>query len=155
MTKIAIKCIESWMVTHRYRYCAERGNGEEPAFGETPRQALERLEAREASSVGSCEMDLAAEVAFLTLGAYEAAKDQRRVDLSIHDGYMGFIENVICHAPMLARRWRAIERKGFDGVWLYDVTARFGQEWAKVLLRRSSESPEEILELIIDGEQGK
>ncbi|NCT68612.1 MAG: hypothetical protein GXC76_13375 [Rhodanobacteraceae bacterium] len=156
MKAITIGCVSAdWTPAARGRYYAQRGDGEEYAFGSTPAEALARLEAREAAVITKFDQDLAEEVAFLALGAAGFLNGHRGVNLDAHDGYMGFIGKVIQHAPMLAEYWRRIEEDGFDGVWLYDVTERFGREWAEEIFAGSSESPAERLECIIEDEKEK
>ncbi|MBS0432941.1 MAG: hypothetical protein JSS21_11140 [Proteobacteria bacterium] len=75
-------------------------------------------------------------------------------DLSKFGGYMGFITEAVRHAPMLLERWRLMT-DDFGGVWLYDVTERFGREWAQVLLESKLEGAEDLLENIIVDEMKK
>lgn len=144
-----------WRVAAAARYYAQRGNGEEFAFGMTPSQALSRLEERETLAHQTFDQDVANEIAFLALGAAEHLCDRRDADLSKFGGYMGLINEVTRCAPLLSRRWKQMEIGEFDGVWLYDVTERFGREWAEELLAGTNEHPSERLELIIEDEMGK
>ena len=57
--------------------------------------------------------------------------------------------------PLLSERWRRVNAEEFGGVWLYDVTERFGREWAKELLNSTGENPVELLESIIIDEMEK
>lgn len=100
------------------------------------------------------DKDLAGEIAFLALGAAGFIRDHAAADLRKHEGYMGLISKVICHAPMLAERWQQIGA-GFEGVWLYDITERFGREWAETLIDGADETPEERLDYIIADETEK
>ena len=136
-------------------FYAERGDGEDYAFGPTPAEALANLTRREAAKVAKFDEDLCEEVAFLALGAAEHLREQQDADLSRFGGYMGLIAEVIRCAPLLERRWRQMNVGEFDGVWLYDVTERFGREWAESLLENCTESPEDHLEYIIADEMGK
>jgi len=144
-----------WSPAAAAHYYAERGSGEEYAFGPTPAEALARLEAREAAIIPKFDKVLAEEVAFLALGAADFLDDHRNVNLDAWGGYMGFIGEVTRHAPMLAEYWERMGADGYSGVWLYDVTERFGREWAEELFAGSDESPAEGLELIIDDEMEK
>jgi len=144
-----------WRVAVSARYYAERGNGEEFAFGMTPSEALARLEDREAATNQNLNQDWAEEVAFLALGAANLLRDRRDADLNRFGGYMGFINEIISCAPLLARRWSQMESSDFGGVWLYDVTERFGREWAEEVLAGTDESPSERLECIIADEMEK
>lgn len=91
-----------WKPSSVARYYAERGNDGDYAFGSTPVEALVRLEAREAAAKSKFDGDLAEEIAFLALGADEFLKEHRSTNLGSCGGYMGFIAEVIRHAPMLA-----------------------------------------------------
>lgn len=144
-----------WKVAAAARYYAERGNGKEFAFGMTPSQALARLEAREASSKPKFDQDLAEEVAFLALGAADFMRDCQGADLNKFGGYMGLISEVTRCAPLLAQRRSHMAIGEFDGVWLYDVTERFGREWAEELLAGTNKSPSEQLEYIVADEMEK
>lgn len=144
-----------WRTAAKARYYAERGRGEEYAFGSTPAEALTKLEEREASSPPKFDETLAEEIAFLALGAADTLKEHRGESLDAYDGYMGFIGEVIRHAPLLSERWRRLDAEEFGGVWLYDVTERFGREWAEELLNGMSVSPEDQLEYIIVDEMEK
>ncbi len=145
----------NWKLAATARYYAERGDGEEYAFGTTPIEALAKLEKREATVNSKFDQDLAEEVAFLALGAADFLKDHRGTDLDAHGGYVGFIGEVIRHAPMLADRWHRLDGSDFCGVWLYDVTERFGREWAEGLFSGTDENPAERLDCIIEDEMGK
>ena len=98
--------------------------------------------------------DLADEIAYLALGAAEYIRENGPFDLRKHEGHMGFISKVISHAPMLAERWRQVG-SDFEGVWLYDVTERFGREWAETLLDEVDEEPKQRLDYIINDEMEK
>jgi len=100
------------------------------------------------------DTDLADEVAFLALGAADFIRNHGAVNLREHEGYMGLIGKVICHAPLLAERWQEIG-KDFEGVWLYDVTERFGREWTETLIDGADETPEQRLDYIIYDEMEK
>lgn len=137
------------------RYYAERGDGDQCGFGMTPADALASLEKRERASHLKFDDDLSEEIAFLALGAGEYLRDVcSRTDLSSFGGYMGFISEVVRCAPLLLERWRHMTDE-FGGVWLYDVTERFGREWAQVLLESKVEKPEDFLECIIADEMQK
>lgn len=144
-----------WRVAATARYYAERGNGKEFAFGMTPAQALARLEERETLANPRFDQNLVEEIAFLALGAAEFLREHRSSNLDKFNGYMGLIGEVTRCAPLLARRWSQMEVGEFDGVWLYDVTERFGREWAEELLADTKESPSERLECIIANEMEK
>ena len=117
-------------VVAQARYYAERGEGEEYAFGTTPADALAKLEKREATADCQFDESLAEEIAFLALGAADVLKERRGESLDEYGGYMGFIGEVIRHAPLLSERWRRMNAEEFSGVWFYDVTERLGREWA-------------------------
>lgn len=144
-----------WTPAATARYYAERGYGEDYAFGPTPSAALTRLEKREAAKAPSFDAALAEEIAFLALGAADFLRERHGVCLDRFNGYMGLIHEVICHAPMLSERWERMDAGEFGGVWLYDVTERFGREWAEALLDKADVSPSEHLESIIEDEMGK
>lgn len=144
-----------WRAAAKARYYAERGDGDEYAFGTTPADALAKLEKREAATHCRFDDSLAEEVAFLALGAADVLKEHRGESLDAYDGYMGFIGEVIRHAPLLSERWRHMDAEAFGGVWLYDVTERFGREWAEELLNETGENPAELLESIIIDEMEK
>ncbi|MBS0437839.1 MAG: hypothetical protein JSS33_00360 [Proteobacteria bacterium] len=144
-----------WKVAASARYYAERGSGEELAFGMTPTEALARLEQREAAINTNLAQESADEIAFLALGAADALRDCRDADLSKFGGYMGFIGEVIRCAPLLTARWSQMQTGEFGGVWLYDVTERFGREWAEEILNGTREDPSERLEYIIADEMEK
>lgn len=156
MKNITIGTVDSnWKPVATARYYAERGDGEEYAIGATPAEALARLEAREATASAKFDEDLAEEIAFLALGAADFLAEHPGTSLGAYDGYMGFIGQVIRHAPMLAERWRRMDEGEFDGVWLYDVTERFGREWAEEMIAGTDETPADRLEYIIDDEMAK
>lgn len=144
-----------WKVAARARYYAERGNGKDLAFGMTPTEALARLEQREAATNSNPRQESADEVAFLALGAADALRDHRNADLRKFGGYMGLISEVISCAPLLAKRWSQMQTGEFGGVWLYDVTERFGREWAEEILNGTEENPSDRLECIIADEMEK
>lgn len=141
-----------WRTAAQARYYAERGEGEEYAFGTTPADALAKLEKREAAARHTFDELLAEEIAFLALGAADTLREHHGESLDAYDGYMGFIGEVIRHAPLLSERWRRMDAEEFSGVWLYDVTERFGREWAAELLNGTGTTPEEHLESIIEDE---
>lgn len=156
MTRITIGLTSAdWEVAAAARYYAERGNGEEFGFGMTPSQALARLEERERLAYPEPSEGYAEEVAFLALGAANLLREWQNADLSQFGGYMGFIGEVIRCAPVLWKRWTQIDAVAFPGVWLYDVTERFGHEWAGVLLTGAKKNPSERLESIISDELKK
>jgi len=145
----------NWQAAAKARFYAERGDGDEYAFGTTPADALAKLEKREAAACHTLDESLAEEIAFLALGAADALKEHRGESLDAYDGYMGFIGEIIRHAPLLSERWRRMDVEEFGGVWLYDVTERFGREWAEELLNGTGISPAEQLESIIEDEMEK
>ncbi|TAM32730.1 MAG: hypothetical protein EPN68_02525 [Rhodanobacter sp.] len=145
----------TWRPAAKARYYAERGDGEEYAFGATPAEALARLEKREAGVTPKVDKTLAEEIAFLALGAENFLKEHSDARLDLYDGYQGFIGEVIRHAPMLSERWRRMETDEFGGAWLYDVTERFGREWAEELFNQTGTSPASQLESIIKDEMDK
>ncbi len=144
----------SWKLFGSSFYYAQRGESEEFAFGKTTAEALANLEKREAAKLPRFDTDVSEEVAFLALGAAETLRETTHLSCALDrlGGYMGLISEVICHAPLLLHRWKQIGPAGFDGVWLYDVTERFGREWARVLLNDGDEQPAELLDQIILGE---
>jgi len=93
----------NWRAAAKARYYAERGDGEEYAFGTTPADALAKLEKREAAAHCKFDESLAEEIAFLALGAADVLKNHRGESLDAYDGYMGFIGEVIRHAPPAIR----------------------------------------------------
>lgn len=145
----------AWSVASSARYYAERGDGEDYAFGATTAEALANLTQRETAKAAKFDENMCEEVAFLALGAAEHFRERRDTDLTRFGGYMGLITEVIRHAPLLERRWGQMGDGEFDGVWLYDVTERFGREWAESLLDGRAESPEDRLECIIADELNK
>lgn len=140
-----------WKMNASARYYAERGEGDEYAFGMTAVEALTNLEKREAALSQKFDIGLAEEIAFLALGAAKCLRDHKGRDLCDFGGYMGFISEVIQQAPALAARWKELQDE-FGGVWLYDVTERFGRKWAESLLDGGVEKSAEILEFIISDE---
>lgn len=132
-------------------FFAMRGAGQDYAFGKTPTQALARLEAREAALANQATIGMAQECAFLAMGAAEQLRASGVSDLDEFGGQIGFLTEVIRHAPLLAKSWTQVKDE-FPGVWLYDVTERFGREWAGILLTDSDESAEERLRKIIEDE---
>jgi hypothetical protein len=145
-----------WKPAESALYYASRGDGEEYAFGVTPSEALSNLEKREASVLKSIEEDVFDDIAFLALGAASyLRKNNLDTDLSFIGGYMGLIRKVISYAPLLAQRWNKIGADGFDGVWLYDVTRRFGHDLAEAFLAKNDADPASILNLIISYELKK
>ena len=99
--------------------------------------------------------DIADEIAFLAIGAAAYIREKRPFYLPKYDGYIGVISEVIQHAPLLAQRWRQFGPDGFDGVWLYDVSERFGRELAESLLGGADEKPDQLLDYIINNEMEK
>jgi hypothetical protein len=144
----------TWKPAKAAIYYAERGDGEDYAFGETPIEALTKLETREASSRQNGSQEIDEEVAFLALGAADFLKDHKKAELYSLNGYTGFISEVIRHAPLLASRWRKMDG-AFGGVWLYDITERFGREWAEIIFSGETGNPETLLNSIIEDEMEK
>lgn len=156
MRTITIGSVDpDWRTATKARYYAERGDGEGYAFGATPTDALAKLEQREAAAHYKFDESLAEEIALLALGAADTLKKHHGESLDAYDGYVGFIGEVIRHAPLLSERWRRVDAEEFGGVWLYDVTERFGRKWAEELLNQTGVSPADQLEFIIDEEMGK
>lgn len=143
-----------WKMAASVRYYAERDGGEY-AFGTTPTEAVAQLERRETAVGSTLTDDIADEIAFLALGAAAALRDHGGANLDAYGGYMGFIAEVTRHAHMLANRWDQFAEGEFEGVWLYDVTERFGREWAETLLDGTDEDPAERLEYIVQDEMEK
>ncbi len=146
---------DGWAPATTARYYAERDGGDDYAFGSSPVEALTKLEARQNDVAQNFDRDLADEIAFLALGAAEYIRGQSGIDFGKHGGYMGLIGEVIRHAPMLAAYWKRMAPTDFGGVWLYDVTERFGREWAEEVLHPSHDSPSQRLECIIEDELEK
>lgn len=144
----------TWRPKKAATYYAERGEGGDYAFGETPFEALTKLESREARSRQCVSQETDEEIAFLALGAADFLKGHKDAELYAFNGYMGFIGEVICHAPMLASRWRKMDG-AFGGVWLYDITERFGREWAEIIFSGEADDPEVLLDSIIEDEMEK
>lgn len=138
-----------WQAAATAHYYAERGDGEEYAFGTTPAEALARLEAREAMLAPKFDESLAEEVAFLALGAAEFLGQHRGESLDSFGGYLGFMGDVVRHAPLLTERWKQINAEEFSGVWPYDVTEAFGCALAEEMFNETGVSPAELLETII------
>ncbi|MGB4857926.1 MAG: hypothetical protein WBP11_01225 [Dokdonella sp.] len=145
----------NWKVAATAHYFAERGGGEEYAFGGTPAEALDNLEKREAAVTREFDEGSAEEVAFLALGAADFFRENPSINLDSYDGYIGFIGEVTRHAPMLSKRWQQMRCGEFGGVWLYDVTQRFGREWAEELINATGVSAAEQLDYIIEDEMEK
>lgn len=141
----------AWRPKKGATYYAERGEGGDYAFGETPVEALTKLESREAAVFRSSSQGTDEEVAFLALGAADFLKDHKDAELYAFNGYMGFISEVIRHAPMLVSRRRTMS-DAFGGVWLYDITERFGREWAEIIFSGGTGDPEARLDSIIEDE---
>ena len=137
------------------RYFAQRGDGDEYAFGMTTTEALENLEKRESALAKEFDVALAEEIAFLALGVAECLRDQEERNLCRFCGHMGFISEVISQAPVLLQRWHQVPDGEFSGVWIYDITERFGREWAKALLDGEVGESTEFLERIIADEAEK
>jgi len=144
-----------WHAAANARYYAERGDGEEYAFGATPADALAKLERRETAASATFDESLVEEVAFLVVGAVDFLNEHRGASLDTYDGYMGFIGQITRHAPMLAERWSRVNTEEFSAVWLYDVTERFGREWAEELFNGTDKNPASLLDSIIGDEMGK
>lgn len=145
----------NWQAARLARYYAVRCDETEYSFGATPADALANLEKRDRTLQLAPDGELSEEIAFLALGAGEYL---RRVysprDLDKFGGYMGIINEVVRCAPLLAARSRQLAGD-FDGVWLYDVTERFGRQWTEALLAGGSVRPEAVLEYVIADEMGK
>ena len=156
MDKITIGLISrDWMPIAGSTFFAQRGKSEEFGFGQTAVEALISLEKREAERRPSFDDSLAEEIAFLALGAADYLRDIDQPNLDKFGGYMGFISEVIRHAPLLLKKWRAFPEGEFCGVWLYDVTERFGREWAAAVLNDGAENASELLEYVIVDETQK
>lgn len=138
-----------WKPVASALYYARRGDGEEYAFGSTTTEALANLEKREAANLHEFEQTFCEEVAFLALGAADSFREVNPPDLDKFGGYMGFIADVICHAPLLLDRWRKLGPEDFGGTWLYEVTERFGREWGYIILTDENLRPESLLDHII------
>ena len=152
MKNITIGTVGSdWRAAASARFYAGRGDGGEYAFGATPVEALEKLEKREAITANG----LAEEIAFLALGAADAIREHRSESLDAFNGQLGLISEVIRLAPMVSERWRQIDLEQLSGVWLYDVTERFGRVWAENLLKNTGAAPAALLESIIADAPGK
>lgn len=139
-----------WRAAAAARYYAERGDGEEYAFGTTPTEALAKLEARESAIAHRFNESLAEEVAFLALGAADVLEKHRGESLDSFDGYLGFMGDVVRHAPLLIERWKQIDTEEFSGVWPYDVTEEFGRALAEEMLNNTGARPTDLLESIIN-----
>lgn len=156
MNKITIGLISrDWNPIAGSTFFAQRGDSEEFGFGQTAQEALINLEKREAEKRSSFDVTLAEEIAFLALGAADYLRDLGGQDLDRFGGYMGFISEVIRQAPVVLDRWREFPEGEFCGVWLYDVTERFGREWAAALLNDEAENASEFLEYVIVDETQK
>lgn len=137
------------------RYYAIREGETEYSYGATPAGALANLEKRDSLAQLLLDDDLPEEIAFLALGAGAHLREVHSPrDLDKFGGYMGLISDVVRCAPLLAARSRRMA-DDFDGVWLYDITERFGREWAEALLEGNPSSPEEFLEYVIADEMNK
>lgn len=145
----------SWKSASSAHYYAERGDGDEYAFGKTPSDALLKLEQREAAIVAKFDKNMSEVVAFLAIGATEYLHQHRGTNLTAYGGYMGIINDVIQCAPLLERRWALMEVDEFNDVWLYDVVEWFGQKWTEALLHGEEEKPDVLLEEIIAAESEK
>lgn len=93
--------------------------------------------------------ELQNEIAFLAIGVNDYWQAQDGVDLSRVGGFIGLLQQVIVHAPLLVKRWSQISPTDFDGVWLYDVTRSFGYVLAGAILSKIPDSPADILESIV------
>jgi len=140
----------NWVPARSASYYAQRGDAGDYAFGSSCGEALANLEEREAKSNQPRHEDLAEEVAFLALGAAEYLRTERGFKRARLGGYMGVITEVIRCAPLLADRWRQVNEEEYAGVWLYDVTERFGREWAEALLEDTQQCAEDLLESILN-----
>lgn len=150
METITIGRVSSaWKPLANALYYAQRGEGEEYAFGRTAAEALASLEKREAEGLVQFDRTYCEEVAFLALGAADSFREVDPPDLDRFGGYMGYIADVIRHAPMLMDRWQKVGPEGFGGTWLYEVTERFGREWGSVLLSEEDRRPADLLDQII------
>lgn len=152
MNEIKIGLIdENFSQSRSYLYYAQRGNSENYALGITPANALKNLENSERCLTEKYEEGLLDEVAFLALGAHAVVQESRAEEgLEIFGGHSGFIKKVTIHAPLLHRRWGELKNESFDGVWLYEVTERFGREFARALLAGNDKSPTEVLDSILN-----
>ncbi len=137
------------------RYYAIREGETEYSYGASPADALANLEKRDNLAQLKLADDLSEEIAFLALGAGEHLREVSSPrDLDKFGGYMGVISEVVRCAPLLAKRSRQMP-DDFCGVWLYDITERFGREWSEALLEGNPSSPEEFLEYVIADELNK
>ena len=116
---------------------------------DTTTEALANLEKREAASLPQFDRTFCEEVAFLALGAADSFREANPPDLEKFGGYTGFIADVIRHAPLLMDRWQKIGPEGFGGMWLYEVTERFGRDWANIILTDEDMRPADLLDHII------
>jgi hypothetical protein len=139
----------SWRTAAAACYYAERGDGEEYAFGATPVDALTKLEKREAAVSHKFDESLAEEVAFLALGAANVLQQHQGESLDSFGGYLGFMNDVIHHAPLLTERWKRMNADQFSGVWPYDVTEEFGRLLAEEMFNHTGATPSDLLESII------
>lgn len=157
MEKITIGLLDrDWCQLNSAIYYAQRGEVAEFGFGRTTSEALGNLESREAALQPKFDLELAEEAAFLALGAASYLhEEQKGRSLDAYGGYLGFISEVVSLVPILIHRWRRFPEGEFSGVWLYDVTERFGREWAQALLEGDVESPQDVLEYIISDELQK
>lgn len=142
---------ESGCPSRHSAFYATRGAGQDYAFGTSPTQALARLEAREVALANQSTIGMAQECAFLAMGAADKLRESGVSNLDDFGGQIGFLTAVIRHAPLLTQWWERLKDE-FPGVWLYDVTERFGREWAGILLVGSDETAEERLRKIIEDE---
>lgn len=157
MEKITIGLIDAnWEHLQSNLHYATRGKATEFGFGPTATEALADLERREAPLQPKFDLGLAEEAAFLAIGAaVYLQEDKRDRSLDKYGGYCGLISEIISHAPALMNRLTQFSEGEFPGVWLYDVTERFGYEWAKALLEGDEIEPEELLEQIVSDELSK
>lgn len=129
-------------------YYAKMGAGKACGVGPSPSEALADLEARKAKAL--FEPGLAEEIAFLALGAASVFPAHCNANPDSDVGFLRLIDEVIQNAPLLDDAWHRVGGESFPGVWLYDITERFGQEWAKALLTGSEIRAPALLQLIID-----
>ena len=155
MDRITIGLIDhDWQTIAGNTFFAKRGAAGEFGFGKSAAEALKSLEDREALRSPTFDVTLAEEIAFLALGAADYLRHLREVDLYRHGGYMGLIAEIVSHAPMVLDRWNRISHGEFPGVWLYDVTERFGYELARLLLKGEQGNPADLLERLVIEETG-
>ena len=156
MKNITIGLVErEWRLIASQHYYAERGDGDEYAFGGTPAEALARLEQREAALIPNFDRNLSETIIFLAIGAADYLRENPNFSLDRYGGYVGFLNDVVACAPMLERRWSRMDASSFSGVWPYDVVEIFGNEWAKAMLEGEDRRPEDMLDIIIADEMDR